>query len=238
MASARRCSGKTSAVDQRARLVGRADRPERRAAAFETIVLDVDGAMPTAYTVFVDARNGDDPDALQPGRPRRRRSDSPRGRAEPRRGADLRPVLGHDTVGTNCGPDHAIVAPAGTWTIDIVATATVPANDIILYLLDSTLTEIDQPDTATSPEAIHHEFVAPTSGTFYARVCEFNAGDAPFTYDGAFATNDVAGTGSVLAYPPKWKYFRANPSLANDPSPDDPYDLTSTPTRASSAAGC
>lgn len=223
-------SSKSARVDQRVRLVAVPTYEGGVRPAFEAIVLDTDGAVPSAFTVFVDARNGNilmrynrvdfaahDDHELAPATP-----------AAPTFGQ----FSGTTSAGTGCGPDHPILAPAGTWTIDIAASATVPANDIVLYLLDSTLTELTNSDTATSPEAIHYEFVAPSSGTFYVRVCEFNAADPPFTYDGAFATGDVAGTGSVLAYPPKWQYFRAHPSLASDPSPADPYDLRNNDTRS------
>ncbi len=223
---------KAERVDQRVRLVAIPTFQNGVRAAYEAIVLDTDGAVPSAYTVFVDARSGnvlmrynrvdfaaDDHAVLER---------TPRTAEAPTFGE----FAGTTSAGTGCGPDHAIVAPAGTWTIDVAASATIPANDIVLYLLDSTLTELTNSDTGTSPEAVHYEFPAPTAGTFYARVCEFSAGDPPFTYDGAFATGDVAGSGSVLAYPPKWQYFQAHPSLAKDPSPADPYDLTNNDTRA------
>ena len=222
--------GKSSRVDQRAQLVAIPTFQNGVRPAYEAIVLDVDGAEPTAYTVFVDARSGsvlmrfnrvdhaaDDHEELFESDP----ADAP----------TFGQFAGTTTVATGCGPDHPIVAPAGTWTIDIVASATDPINDIVLFLYDTDgTTELANMDSGTSPEAIHYEFVAPTAGTYFARVCEFNAGDPPFTYDGAFATSDVAGSSSALAYPPKWKYFRANPSLANDPSPEE-YDLVNTDTR-------
>ena len=230
-ASAIKSEGK---VDQRARIVAVPTFTNGVRAAYETIVLDTSSAVPTAYTVFVDARTGNilmrynrvdhaeqEPQAshLQ-----ERRADAPTFGA----------FAGTTNEPNNCGPDHAIVAPAGTRTIDIVASATIPANDIVLYLLNAAKVEITHADTGTSPEAVHHEFAAPTAGTFYARVCEFNTGDPAFSYDGAYATNDVVSSATDFQYPPKWKYFTANPSLADDPSAE-PYDHVNTDTRV---VGC
>jgi len=214
-------------VDQRARLVAvptfQGGAPIARA-AYETIVLDTSAANPIAYTTFVDARSG----AILMRYNRVDHASAEQAEQRPPMTVNHDPTFGQftgtTTVATGCGPDHLITAPSGTLSIDVVASATVPAIDIILYLLDSSMTPLANSDTATSPEAIHYEFAGPTSGTFYARVCEFSLEEPPFTYDGAFATNDVAGSSSAIAYPPKWKYFRANPSLANDPSPADPYD--------------
>jgi hypothetical protein len=219
---------KSAPIGQRSRLVAVPTVNGARA-AYETIVLDLSGAEPLAYTVFVDARSG----AVLMRYNRVNHADHEGFGAHPEATYD-EPTFGQFSGVTNlpndCGTDHPIVAPAGTRTIDIVASATVPANDIVLYLLDATHSEITHTDTGTSPEAVHWDFPAPVSGTFYARVCEFNVADAPFTYDGAFATNDVVSTATDFAYPPKWQYFRANPSLANDPSPEE-YDLSSSDTR-------
>ena len=230
-------NGKASAVDQRARLVGVAT-PQGVRAAFETIVLNVDGAVPAAYTVFVDARNGkilmrynrvdyaaDDHAALQ-------HSSVPA----------YAPTFGQFSGTTNangqCGPDHAIAAPTGTTSITVAASAVIPANDIVIYLFNSAMVEVANMDSGTSPESINYEITPALAApaTYYARVCQFAADDPlePFNYEGAFATNDADTPAGQFSYPPKWKYFRAHPSLANDPSPED-YDLANTDTRV---VGC
>lgn len=219
--------------DQRARLVAVPTVNGARV-AFETIVADVSGAEPIAYTVFVDARSGailmryNRVDELSEGR-----ADEFEVAPAPPAAPAFGQFSGSTDQANNCGVDHPIDVAAGTVTIDIVASATVPAFDIVLYLLDGAKNEITHTDTGTSPEAVHYEFISSPAAplTYYARVCAFTAAEAPFTYDGAWATNDVAGSGTALAYPPKWKYFTANPSLANDPSGDDPYDHVNTDTR-------
>jgi uncharacterized repeat protein (TIGR01451 family) len=222
-------------IDQRSRLVAvPMYQSNGIRAAYETIVLDTSGAEPFAYTVFVDARTGDV--LLRFNRVDHLEQDHPHEAATT---VNYAPTFGQfagnvplSPPGNKCGPDHAIPVPNGTQTIDAVASATVPANDIVIYLYAADhVTELANMDSGTSPEAIHYQFGAPSPATtIYVRVCAFNASETPFTYDGAWATNDTVGTPGVT-YPPKWKYFRANPSLANDPSPADPYDLVNTDTR-------
>jgi uncharacterized repeat protein (TIGR01451 family) len=224
-------------VGQRARLVAVPTYNGTVRAAYETIVLDTSGAEPMAYTHFIDARSGnvlmryDRVDHL---------ADEP---IEQEPAPPTAPTFGQfsdtTTAATGCGPDHPIDAPAGTRTIDIVANATNPVNDIVVYLLgpDPGRVEITHGDSGTSPEGVHYEFPVPTAvaATYYARVCEFNAAQPPFTYDGAFATNDVVSTPTDFFYPPKWRFFTAHPSLASDPSAGDPYDHVNTDTRV---VGC
>ncbi len=219
-------------VDQRARLVAVPTYSNGVRAAFETIVLDTGDTNPTAYTVFVDARNGN---ILMRYNQVDHLDSEPMSHSSAQVQQD--PTFGQFSGATdepnNCGPDHAIAAPNGTRTIDIVASATNPVDDITIHLLNSAHVEIAaNQETGTSPEALHHEFGAPISaGTYYARICQFSAGVDPFPYEGAFATNDVASTATDFQYPPMWKHFRANPSLANDPSGADPYDHVNNDTR-------
>ena len=222
----------TGAVDQRARLVAVPTFQDGARAAYETIVMDTSGAQPLAYTVFVDARSG----AILMRYNRVDHLEQEPSHAPAQR-INAAPTFGQFTGTTdqanNCGIDHPILAPVGTRTIDIVASATVPADDITIHLLNAAHVEIAaNTETGTSPEALHHEFGAPVpAGTYYARICQYSAGVDPFDYEGLFATNDVASTATDFQYPPKWKYFRAHPSLANDPSGDDPYDLSDSDTR-------
>ena len=227
---------KTS-VDQRARLVAVPTYRNGARAAYETIVLDTSGAQPIAYTVFVDARSGaillrdnrvdyaaqggDDLNAS-------RQQEAPT--AGQFSGTTNQP----NSCGTNDGGiDHAIPVPAGTRTISFAATATNPVQDIFIQLLDPDRNVLTEADTGTSPEAIHYDLGTAVSAasTYYARVCEYNDADDPFPYEGVYSTQDTASTPTDLPYPPRWKYFRANPSLANDPSNGDPYDHVNTDTR-------
>src|SRR4029079_10075409 len=64
----------------------------------------------------------------------------------------------------NCGIGHPIAVPVGTQTIDIVASADVPANDITIALDDSSHSEVAvNQETGTSPEALHYDFPAPVA---------------------------------------------------------------------------
>lgn len=110
-------------------------------------------------------------------------------------------------------------APPNTISIDVVATADNPVNDMVLHLLDSGHNTIASQDTGTSPEAIHYEptgGVAP--GDYFVRVCDFNSSTddltwlPPNTYTGSITFNDVAGT-SPAPYPPRWKVFPAYPEV-------------------------
>ena len=78
-----------------------------------------------------------------------------------------------------CGPLHAIEVPANTKSLDVAATADLPANDIVLDLLKAGKV-VGHSDTATSPEAIHYAPAGDvTAGTYHARVCEFEDDAAP-----------------------------------------------------------
>ena len=83
---------------------------------------------------------------------------------------------------------------AGTQTIDVVATATIPANDIVLDLLDPAGGLAAHQDSGTSPEAIHYASSSLAAGTWTVKVCvagNANLTVAPTTYTGVFTTSDV-----------------------------------------------
>jgi hypothetical protein len=89
-----------------------------------------------------------------------------------------------------CGPLHPITVVPGDTTIDVLATATVPANDITLELYDPQGNHVAHADTATSPEEIHYASASLAAGVYETQVCPFDAGvTAPFTYTGAYATS-------------------------------------------------
>jgi extracellular elastinolytic metalloproteinase len=204
--------------EQRTRLVAFPTATAGVAPAWETYVLSGGSADPEAYKTVVDARNGavlfresivehvhqEQPEAFQ---------------------GDL------GSADAGCGPDHGpYTAPPNTISIDVVATADLPANDIVLHLKRDGVS-IASFDSGTSPEAIHYE---PAGGVpeddYHVQVCEFGDGSPPLpptTYTGTIAMNDVAG--NPIPYPPKWKVFPAYPLLG--PLAADPWGNPDTDTR-------
>jgi hypothetical protein len=84
---------------------------------------------------------------------------------------------------------------AGTATIDVAVTATLPTNDIALTLLDPGGNPVGSSDVATSPEAVHYAASPVAAGTWTAKVCP-SANPAgpflePYTYVGTFVTTDL-----------------------------------------------
>ncbi len=186
---------------QRARLrsfptVGQGARP-----AYETVVENVAGAVVMAYTVIVDADSG----AVL----FRRNAVQQLALEAPQTG------FFQGTTGANgaCGPLHQFTAPAGTKSIDLVASANLPADDIVLNLVYVTggNAVVGSSDTATSPEAVHYAPAVLPPGTYAAKVCPFDATSPPFDYSGFYATQDTAA--ASFPYPPKWKYFVNAPPL-------------------------
>jgi extracellular elastinolytic metalloproteinase len=200
---------------QRARLVAFAIPGGGVRPAFETIFLNVQGGDATAYKFIVDAASGQvlfRQNAVQ--------------QAAAMFAPQTTPFQGtyqDDPAPQMCGPFHDFAVPAGTVSIDVVASAAIVSNDIVVELLFNNVV-VASSDTATSPEAIHYEPAVLVPGTYRVRVCPFGSPTAPpappYSYAGTFTTNDTAGT-SNFPYPPKWKVFPANPSI----------DLANTDTR-------
>ena len=141
------------------------------APAWETYVLSGLGNDPLAYKTFVDARNGtvlfresivehvhqEQPEAFT---------------------GDLPAADG------GCGPEHGpYTAPPNTVSVEVVASATVPANDIVLHLKHNGVT-VASFDSGSSPEAIHY---APAGGVpegeYFAQVCDFGDGSPALAAD-------------------------------------------------------
>ena len=120
---------------------------------------------------------------------------------------------------TDCGPQHPFTVAAGTKQIVVSASAAIATNDIILKLFAPGGGVVGSSDTGTSPEVVTY---SPTAGVppgvYNVQVCPFAEPTVPFTepgnYAGTFSTSDAAVTAPV-PYPPKWKYFLANPPLDN-----------------------
>ncbi len=221
-----RSAAKNSArVDQRSRIVAIPMYDGTVRAAYETIVLDVGNGASVAYTSFVDARSGDVLIRLDRSQ---NAEHEPSAHEDVHAAAPTTGVFqGTTDVATACGPFHEFTVPAGTKSIDLAASANVPANDMTLSLYFGATLVAGPADTATSPEAIHYEPGGDVpAGTYSARVCEYSPSILlGFDYTGVYATNDVAGTTTAAPYPPKWEFFPANPSLAVVNGHPD-YDLS------------
>lgn len=197
---------------QRARLTALPTYTQGVRPAYEAIVLDVRGGRADAYRVYVDAATGkvwlreNLVDQIADFAPQATTftgtySDAPAPRA--------------------CGSTHSFTVGTGMKSITVVATATIPSNDIVLKLIYNG-TVVASSDTATSPEAVRY---APTggvpAGVYQVQVCPYASPTAPpvapYTYAGSFIASDTDASG--VPYPPKWKYFRAYPTL--DYSPTD-----------------
>jgi hypothetical protein len=205
------------AQPQRARLVALPTPTDGVVPAYETIVLD---GTTSAFKHYVDARTGR---VLV-------REDLVHQAAA----ASTTPFTGTLPVADGaCAPQHGPYAvPANTVSLDIQATANVPANDIVLRLYSGT-TLVQAADTLTSPEVIHYEPAGGVPpGSYFVEVCEFEDGAppaAPAGYTGLVTVNDAAST-NPLPYPPRWQAFPASPLQGTLSS--DPWSNPSTDTRA------
>lgn len=191
---------------QRARLTALPTPTQGIRPAYEVLVLDVRGGVADAYRVYVDAATGkvwlrqNLVDQIADFTPQATTftgtySDAPALRA--------------------CGPTHNFTVATGMKSITVVATATVPSNDIVLKLVYNG-TVVGSSDTGTSPEAVRY---APAggvpAGVYGVQVCPYASPSvppvAPYTYVGSFIASDADVSG--VPYPPKWKYFQAYPNL-------------------------
>ncbi|NMO14363.1 peptidase M36 [Pyxidicoccus fallax] len=205
---------------QRARLVAFPTPTQGVKAAFETIVLDVNGGQVQAYTSFVDARTGE---VLF-------RQDRVQNLALP----DTFSGAYQDAPAAQaCGPLHPFEVPAGTRSITVAAQPAVATNDISINLLFNGVT-VASADLLTSPEVLHYAPGSLPSGIYQVQVCPYAAPTlppvGPFTYVGTFVTNDVDT--NPLDQGPRWKLFTSNP----------PLDYSATDTRVTacwtSGEGC
>jgi extracellular elastinolytic metalloproteinase len=205
---------------QRSRLVA-FPTPQGVRPAFETIVLDVKGGQSIAYTHFIDAQTGA---VLFRQNRVYRFAPAPIPSSTTFTGSFNPPTPG--TCGAANGP---YTAPVGTKTIDVVASADNPANDIVLNLYKgkpgSGGVIVGTSDTGTSPEAIHYEGSGGSvpAGQYWVQVCLFNDPTVgvvpPDTYTGNITINDAVGT-QVVPYPPMWSFFTATPPLSTTGAPN------------------
>ena len=207
-------------IDQRARLVAIPTYDGGVRSAYETVVLDMTNGT-LGYTSFVDARTGQV--LVRVNRVQQFALGMPR--------SDF--FTGSTPANGLCGPQHVVPVDADNRTIDAAATANVPANDIIIQILDPQNNVVASGDTLFSPEAVHYDLPGGPQqvGDWAVRVCEFEEGGT-FDYTGFWATTDVA-IPQPFPYPPRWRWFLANPELgASHPNPDGwPYPDDDTRTK-------
>ena len=112
---------------------------------------------------------------------------------------------------TSCGQFQPIQVAAGETTINVVATANVPSNDIVLELHRPQGNVLAAADSGTSPEQLNYSRADLQPGTYYARVCPFSDPavplQEPMDYTGTWATrsgpavgfpvNDTGGAGGA-----------------------------------------
>ena len=190
------------------------------APAFESIVLKAKEAL--AYRVIIDARTG----ALL------FRANLVDNAAS---GKQSSLVTTHTFAGevpaadSACGPDHTFSIPAGNRALDGFAAATVPTNDVVLFLLKDGVVLVEA-DTLFSPEQFHFEPAGGVpAGDYVVRVCDFPGGGGfafPRTYTGTLTEDDSPAPPPYLA---RWKVFPGNPPLHT--MPGDPWGNPSTDTR-------
>ncbi|MBC7798450.1 MAG: M36 family metallopeptidase [Pyrinomonadaceae bacterium] len=173
--------------------------------SYEVNVINVNGHISNAYTVFVDAQSGN---ILY----RTNRVNFLVAPATTTFQGAYTPM-----VFPCSATDHFFTVPAGRARIAVQVTAAVASNDLKVHLLLNGAI-IQEEDTGTSSEALNY---APAGGVppgnYQVKICQTpNTMDvpqmAPFNYVGTFTTDDTA-TPSTSVPLPRWKYHLANPDL-------------------------
>ena len=141
-----------------------------------------------------------------------------------------------------CGPDHSFSVGAGVRYLDGFFDAANPLNDMVLLLVKDGNVLISA-DSNFTPERFHYEPAGgvPT-GTYVARVCDFDDPQNvpwldPRTYTGRVIIDDTPPPAPYLA---RWRVFPASPLLG--PGGGDPWGRVGTDIRETycwtAAAGC
>ena len=106
--------------------------------------------------------------------------------------ATVTPTTFQGAFGASSCDSKGFAVPAGTQSIDVVVTAVLPSNDIVISLIDPSGKQVANQDTATSPEAIHYASGAIAAGTWTVKTCPTGSTNvAPYDYTGVFTTSDV-----------------------------------------------
>jgi hypothetical protein len=183
--------------------------------AYETVLLDRSTAVPAAYRLIVDARNGrvlartSLVDYFSTGHI------SAQGDVHA-----LAPVTFtfSGSVPATDGACDVMQGPyavgPGVRALDGFSAATIPTNDVVLKLFFGA-TEVLEADTLFSPEQFHYEPAGGVPpGNYFVQTCDF-AGDGPWaeprTYTGHLTLDDTPAPAPYLA---RWQAFPANPPLS------------------------
>jgi hypothetical protein len=170
---------------------------------FEANVTDVAQGSAFAYTLMVDAASGR---ILH----RQNQVDN---------SSNVYPFNGEITA-TDCGPKHEFELTDDK-TRQIVATAAMAnsADDIVVKIFAPNGDLLTSGDTGTSPEAATYTAGSIPSGIYSMQVCPFTSPTVPFTppgnYAASVATSDQSSGGNNTSFPPRWRYFTANPNLGS-----------------------
>jgi uncharacterized repeat protein (TIGR01451 family) len=106
--------------------------------------------------------------------------------------------------GAACAARFDFPVGANTTTIDVAATADVPANDIVLHLYFGSVL-LGSSDTGTSPEAVHYTTGGVlTAGTYSAEVCPFDANqeNVNSNYHGSVVLTELPVPNPLPSAPP------------------------------------
>jgi len=173
---------------------------------YEANVLHSAAGEAVAYTSFVDASNGtvfirhNQVDNLS---------------TVPMMTDTAEPFQGTFSTG-KCGQNGPFTVDNKTKSIVVTASSVVPAEDIVLNLKFNGAI-VASSDTATSPEAITYSPPGGVpAGDYTVEVCEFPNPTVPTVvgeYVGVFIATEQETPQAGIPYPPKWKYFLANPVL-------------------------
>ena len=180
---------------------------------YEANVVDAAGGKALAFTSYVDALTGT---VLV----RHNQVDNLFAPAT----TTAQPFSGTITA-TACAPGHDFTVDGATKSITASAAASITTNDITLKLLHGGQV-VASADTVTSPETITYAPAAGIDpGTYTVQVCPFSDPTVPFvgpdTYAGLFTASEQDTQTPGVPYPPKWKYFVANPTLDFGPGTTD-----------------
>jgi len=106
--------------------------------------------------------------------------------------ADLTPTTFSGSFGATTCDSQSLPVPAGTQTIDVVVTAVLPSNDIVISLIDPSGKQVATQDTGTSPEAIHYAASTIPAGQWTVKTCPTGSTNVPpYNYTGVFTTSDL-----------------------------------------------
>ncbi len=125
-----------------------------------------------------------------------------------------------------CGRNGPFTVDGQTKSIVVAASAVAPDEDIVLNLIFNGQI-VATSDTATSPEAITYSPPGGVpAGDYTVEICEFPNPTVPTIvgeYAGVFIATEQETPEAGIPYPPKWKYFLANPVLdfSKDTETDD-----------------